>query len=321
MKETIINHIYQCKENSEKLIDGIDFIICKICNFHAQNLGIHLKIIHNISSEYYITQYGGTTVSFNSNKKYSDNHFSYLTNAKKNDIDLTEYWGKVGKGISDAILSNNNERQRRTDMMIALNKIQQNDPSFKELVSKTATKTSARPEIQQQRSIQLKKWRDENPEDFYEKCVKAMITTFQSKPEKKLFEFVSSLDGFNFKKNQIIKSIIFTSSSHKRQMDIADKNKRIYIEFDGKVHFEPIFGNDVLIRNIIKDKEIERHISNHNWTLIRISYDQFIYTTKTTNKIKNDASYFMQKCLDQLVELLNNNEPGIYKIGEAYGKY
>lgn len=202
--------------------------------------------------------------------------------------------------------------------MIALNNKQQFDPEFQKIVSETAKKTSARPEIQAQRAEKLKNWRDNNPEDFFNKCIKKMIGSFQSKPEKKLFEFVSILNGFNFKKNQFINSSFISNKSHNKQMDMGDKIKRIYIEFDGILHFESRRGIELLKMTQQKDMEIECHITNHNWTLIRISYDQFKYSTKMINKIKQDSSYFRQECLDKLVEILNDEKPGIYKIGKAY---
>ncbi len=299
------------------MIEGIDFVICKICNFHAQNLGIHLKKIHNLD----VSNYDGLTVSQNSHTKYSENHFQYLKHAKENNVDLTQYWQSISYGVSKAILSNPAEIDRRSKMMHKLNDKQQYDPEFKSIISKTAIKTSARPEIQEARSKKLENWRKENPNDFYEKCIKKMINSFQSKPEKKLFEFVSLLKEFDFKRNQFIKSTNFSSLSKRRQIDIVDKNKRIYIEFDGKIHFISVFGDDVLLKNKIRDDEVEQHIYNHNWTLIRISHDQFKYATKMVNGIKQDNSYFKQECLYKLVMLLNENKPGIYKIGEAYGKY
>ena len=295
------------------MIEGKDYVICKICNFHSQNLGIHLKKIHNLSSKEYIKNYDGHILSINSNEKYKLNDNSkvlanYIENNKK------EFSLKVSEGI----LNSTESRKKHSDMMIELNNKQQSDPDFKKIVSETAKKTSVRPEIQEQRSVNLKKWRDENPEDFHNKCIKKMIGSFQSKPEKKLFEFVSILDGFSFKKNQFINSLLISNKSHNKQIDMGDKEKRIYIEFDGILHFEPRRGIDVLENIQQKDSEIDQHMINHNWTLIRISYDQFKYSTKMINKIKQDNSYFKQECLDKLVEILNNNKPGIYKIGNKY---
>ena len=88
--------------------------------------------------------------------------------------------------------------------------------------------------------------------------------------------------------------------------------------YDGKIHFLPLFNEIILQKNQIKDNEVDAHIKNHNWTLIRVSYDQFVYSTKIINKVKHDASYFKQECLDEIVRILNSNVPGIYKIGSTY---
>lgn len=297
-------------ENSSKLIVGKDFVICNICNFHAQNLGIHLKKTHKLD----VTDYNGLTVSENSHTKYSENHFSYLTDAKEKNIDLSSYKNKMSISVSNAILTNPKEIKRRSELMSEIN---QTD-LMKQKASETAIKTSARPEIIEQRTLQLKEWRKENPEDFYEKCVKPMINSFQSKPELKLFEFISLLDGFSFKRNQFVNSLLINNKSHNKQIDIGDKNKRIYIEFDGVLHFFPKFGEDHLINIKEKDSQLNQHIINHNWTLIRISYDQFVNKTNVVNKVKIDTSFFKKECLDEIIELLNANKHGVYKIGEAY---
>lgn len=219
--------------------------------------------------------------------------------------------------MSKSILDNPEEIVRRSELM---SKINQSDV-MRQKASETAKITSARPEIQEARSKQLKDWREKNPEVFYNKCIKKMITSWQSKPEKKLLLFLLSISGFNFKKNQFINSLLISNKSHNKQVDIGDKEKRIYIEFDGVIHFEPKYGEEKLISIQQRDQELDQHISNHNWTLIRISYDQFVYKTKQINKIKQDESYFKQECLDKITEILNSKNPGIYKIGEAYGKH
>lgn len=302
----MITHLILCVEEIKKQIENIDYVVCKICNFHSQSLGSHLTRIHKISKKEYIDKFNSKIICEKSHQKYSKNTFRYLTNAKENNIDLTEYWGKVSAGVKKAISDNPEEKVRRAEVMAKINK----SDLMKIKASEAAIKTSARPEILLQRTERLKKWRDNNPEDFHNKCVQKMINTFQSKPEKKLFEFICSIDGFDFKRNSFIKSMNFTSLTNRRQIDFFDKNKKIYIEFDGKVHFLPIFGEDVLLRNKIKDAEIDYYMKNNDGCIfIRVSYDQYV------------KSSFKQECLDKIVEIINNNKPGIYKIGDAYGKY
>lgn len=315
---------YECENKYKNLIENEDYIICKICNYHGQSLGGHIKKHHNISIKNYEKQYSCSVICNKSSNKYSSQNGingNYVNKSKEKGIDLTEYWKKVSDGVRGAILSNPDERQRRSEAMIKLNDKQQIDSNFQKIVSNTAKLTSARPDIIIARSEKLRKWREENPEDFHTKCISKMIGSFQSKPEKMLFEFVSSLENFIFKRNQFIKSENFSNMSKRRQIDMIDKDNRIYLEFDGIFHFKPKIGDDVLLYNKIKDMEVQNHIINNNWTLIRISYDQFKYSTKMVNKIKQDNSYFKQEALDKLVEILNSKVPGVYKIGEAYGQY
>lgn len=175
--------------------------------------------------------------------------------------------------------------------------------------SETAIKTSARKDIQEKRSAQLKKWRDENPDDFYNKCIKKMIETYNSKPEALLFKIVSEIDGYSFKRSQFMKSNTFISKTKRKQVDIADKSKRVYVEFDGKLHFKNTKFDQLEI-NKLKDKLLDEHIIKHRWILIRVSYDQFSYR-------KSDYG-FKKDCLDKVFEILNNPTPGVYKIGESY---
>src|SRR5208337_3741759 len=57
--ETIKTHLISCIEQNKNRICGKDYVVCKMCNFHAQNLSIHLKKIHSITSEEYVKNYQG----------------------------------------------------------------------------------------------------------------------------------------------------------------------------------------------------------------------------------------------------------------------
>lgn len=308
----------KCKSKYVNLILGEDYVICNICGYHAKSLGTHVYKIHSIELNVYKKQHQIICSKSAQNYSESSSENSWLSKAVAEGRDLTEYWSKVSAGVKKAINSNPDELKRRSELMTELNRKQQSNVGFQKIVSETAKKTSSRKDIQEARSQRLRKWRTDNPLAFYNKCVKKMITTFQSKPEKILYKYVASLDEFCFKRNGFLKSKYFTSKSKRRQVDIYDKNKRIYIEFDGKIHFVPIFNEIVLQSNQIKDNEVDEHIKKHNWTLIRVSYDQFIYSSKMINKVKHDASYFKQECLDEIVRILNSNVPGIYKIGAVY---
>ncbi len=306
---------YKCKKKYENLELGKDYVICSICGLHAKSLGIHISQIHNIDvKEYKKTNNIICENSSNTYKKSIEENGNWLQKAIEQGVDLTEYWSKVSKGVKESILSNPDEIKRRSELMATINKTDH----MKKKASETAKLTSARPDILEKRSEQLKKWRDDHREDFHNKCTIPMINSFQSKPEKILFNNLSKLENFNFKQNQFIKSKIFTSSSNKRQIDIIDIGNRVYVEFDGMVHFKPIYGEEMLLKTKIREKEVENVILSNNWTLIRVSYDQFVYSTKKINKIKQDASYFKPECLQKIAEILKENKPGVYKIGNAY---
>lgn len=308
----------KCNTKYSNLILGEDYVICSICGYHAKSLGTHITKIHNIELDLYKKEH--QIICSKSTKNYSESSSenSWLSKAIAEGKDLNEYWGKVSSGVKKSINSNPDELKRRSELMTELNKKQQSNVDFQKIVSETAKKTSARKDIQEARSERLKKWRTNNPLVFYNKCVKKMITTFQSKPEKMLHRYLLSIEGFSFKRNQFVHSKFISTKSCKKQIDIGDKNKRIYVEFDGILHFEPKFGDDSLKRIKQKDREVEQHIKNHNWILIRVSYDQFVYSTKIVNKVKYDTSHFKQECLDEIVRILNSNVPGIYKIGSTY---
>lgn len=313
--ETFNKCMIDCKNKYNNLVLGDDYVICKICGFHGQNIGIHISKMHNLSSEEYISKYNASTTSEKSHDKYSKNTFRYLTHAKKNGIDLTEYKNKMSKSVREAILNNQEERKRRAEVMSKVNK----SDVMRKKSSETAKKTSSRPEILKARSEVLARWRNNFPDKFQE-CVKHMLESWQSRPEKKLFQFVSTMPGFNFKKNQRVKSETFLSLTKEKQIDMADKEKRIYIEFDGIFHFKDVFNGKLAeVQN--KDNLLDQHIIKHGWTLIRVSYDQFLYRTKKIDNKKIDASYFKQECLDKIIEILNSGIPGVYKIGEAYEQH
>ena len=295
-------HIYRGEEN-------IDYVICMLCGLRSKSLGIHIKR-HGISVEYYHQEYGPTICS-NSRDLYSKINFengNWINRAKINGTDLSDYWQKVSKGVKLAINSNPKELKRRATMRAAINKT----PFMRKIASEAAKKTSARPEIQKQRTEQLKKWRDNNPKDFYEKCVSKLLNSWQSQPEKMLFNIVVNYNNYNFSRNQKIKSTTFTSKSKIKQIDIGDRSRRIYLEYDGPLHFLNKLGQYKYVHE--KDILLNECIENRKWVLIRVSYDQFSYKY---------GGLFSEKCMNQIFKILNDPKPGVYYIGKAYcnGKY
>ena len=162
----INEHYKDCVKEFSKKVEGVDYVSCKICNQKAQKLNAHLKSCHDMTGEEYSKRYSVPTICLNASTNYSlvaKNNGDWINRANEQGTDLTEYKKKIGKAVSEAILNNPEEIARRSAMMTVLNSKQQKTKEFKKIVSDTAKATSTRPEIQQQRSIRLKAWRDKDP--------------------------------------------------------------------------------------------------------------------------------------------------------------
>lgn len=231
---------------------------------------------------------------------------------------------RSGKKISQTIMANIDERNRRAKLLGNLNKTDK----FRKKASETAIKTSARKEIQESRSAALKQWRDENPDKFneiikkngdrltewtknhpeehYEKCVKPLLNNWKSKPEKCLLNFCKSI--VNDCRSYFLVNNIFTTKTKRRQIDVFSQSKSIIIEFDGPLHFENIFGDEDFKSKKCKDFEINS--LRDKYCIIRVSYDCYFYNIEN---FKNDI-------LDAIKELLLNPKNGLYLFGSKYGK-
>ncbi len=232
------------------------------------------------------------------NKKNGD----WISRANQDGKDLSEYRAKMGKAVSDSIMSNPEERQRRANLLGSLNK----RADFKRKSSETAKITSARADIQANRTRNLKKWREEDWLRFQETCTDKMLAVRISKPEKNLYELVKDYEGYEFKLSQTVKSETFPTKSKRRKVDMGDKKLRVYIEFDGPLHFEKKFEEQDLENIQLKDRLLDEHMERHGWTLIRISQDQW------------DGKRFKGECLNELFKCLDNPSPGVTKIGKSY---
>lgn len=180
---------------------------------------------------------------------------------------------------------------------------------LRKISSETAKKTSARPEILEARSMTLQKWRDENREDFYEKCTGKMLSTRHSKPELLLFQIVSDrFPNYEFKLNQSIRHDNFIMTKSKRkQIDIFSSKKCVIVEFDGIRHFEAKSGQEALLE-IQKKDSLMNSLYSSEYAIFRISQSCF----------KGDR--FRENVLNKLFELISNPVPGVYKLGEEYGQ-
>lgn len=231
---------------------------------------------------------------------------------------------KAGRKISKNILSNKEERARRSKCLGDLNKTD----LFRKKASETAVKTSARKDVQANRSAQLARWREknptvfrdimrknrkkilqwqrDNPEEHYKKCVIPLLSSWKSKPERSLLSYCKSLleDCRSF----FLIDESFSTKTKRRQIDIYSESRHIIIEFDGPLHFMPIFGVEDFESKKRKDKEI--NLLAHKYCIIRVSYDCY-YS-------KSDS--FKQEILDNIRDLLLNPRLGLFLFGSKYGE-
>lgn len=216
-------------------------------------------------------------------------------------------------------MNNTQERERRSKLMKKISELNNKNPEYHKILSDSAKKTSSRPDILAIRSNNLKKWRENNPEDFAKiveilKISAPKNPTWFSKPEKILFLLVNKIEGFNFKFNQVVKSNNFDWLSKRKQIDMADKNKNIYIEFDGPTHFN-CWGNEAKFAEVKRrDYLLNNYMIENQFMIIRISYDQFIDKRKK-------GGFFKPECVIKLIELLNTYTVGVFTIGDKYGQY
>ncbi len=299
-------HIRECWPNG---IEGIDYVECRLCKFAGLKITIHVKKEHNIERSEYEEKYGPLkcSKSLEKIKTAAKNNGDWINRKKEEGEDLSEYKSKMGVAVSQSIMSNSEERARRAELMGQLNK----RDDARERSSKAAKITSARPEILENRAKQLKNWRDENPEEFYENCLSKMISNEikMTNPEKILQDFLKIRNDYQFKWSQIIISETFTpNKTLRKQIDFGDHNKKIYVEFDGIRHFKCVQSKDEFERTQKMDVLLNEYIELNNCTLIRISYDQY----------KNLK--FKPECLERLNEILDNPVPGVHYIGTAYNK-
>lgn len=269
----------------------------------------HVKTKHDLTKIEYEENYGPVkcTATTQNYSRSGSHNGDWIRRKKAAGEDLTEYIKKMGEAVSRSIMNNPEERLRRAEMMSSVNRT----PEAREKSSRTAKITSARPDIIERRTATLRKWRNENWEDFYEKCVKRFSFSEyrMSNPELNLQNILESIEGYNFTWSQIVKSDAFENKSKRKQVDFGDKNLRVYVEFDGIHHFKCLKSREEFERNRRNDAVLDEHVEKHAWTLIRISYDQ--YDPKCTLSFK-------ESCLRRLYDILKDPTPGVHRIGDSY---
>ena len=301
-------HIADCWPGG---VEGVDYVECRLCKFVALKITQHVRTKHGLTKEEYEKLYGSVRCAVTANNYSAVNakNGDWIRRKKESGEDLTEYTKKMGVAVSHSIMSNPEERRRRARLMGSLNKT----PKARERSSTVAKLTSSRPEILERRTTALRNWRNENWEDFYEKCVKrfSFSEIRMSNPEVCLRSILENIQGYNFVWSQVIKSDTFENKSKRKQVDFGDKTLRVYVEFDGIHHFKCFKIREDFERTQRNDVALDDHIEKHGWTLIRISYDQYDPKSKFL---------FKESCLKMLYEILQNPTPGVHRIGLAYNQ-
>ena len=308
-KSGLNNHQKKCEVYLSQAAEGVDYIKCKICGFTGKSITAHVKRNHSLSKTEYEKKYG-PTVCDSTKITYSETakiNGDWINRAKERGEDLTEYFNSLGSKISEGIMKSDSAREARRQTLSRLNATKE----FRERSSETAKKTSSRKDIQDKRSEQLAKWRENNPEDFYEKCTSVMHKSWHSKPEMKLFEIINKKFPDLFKRNQQLKRKKFiTTKSNKRQIDIMSLENKIVIEFDGIHHFKSVFKENKNFKNTIKrDQELNCVLVEEGWTVIRVSYDEYDY---------KENGKFNQETLDKIFDIVTNDKRGLWLFGKSY---
>lgn len=280
---------------------GVDYVECALCKFAGCKITQHVESQHGLSKVKYVELYGMTISRVSSEKYGSTDNCNWIQRKKDEGHDLAEYRQKMSTSVSKAILSSPEERQRRSVMLGSLNKRQ----DFRDRSSAAAKITSSRPEIISKRTENLRNWRLENPEKFQE-ILSKFVNCSSSRPEKILLNICKEILGEDTEGQFQIKHPSIPNKSHRAKVDIANKPKRILVEFDGPFHFIPLRGDEVLKQSIERDLAVEKYALKHGYSLIRISHDMF-----DGKMFDNTVIDFLKDCVSKI---------GIFRLGQAYSE-
>lgn len=277
---------------------------CALCKFSGSNITRHVKISHGLTKEEYCERYGPTLAPA-SKKKYSASMKSrecWITKKKEVGEDLSAYREKMSRSVSRAIMSNDKERERRARLLGELNKRQ----DFRDRSSKVAKVTSSREDILAARTAQLARWRENNPEKFQETITKRLEKK-TSKPERLLYELCKNTLGSSTTKQLQIQHPEIPTKTKRARVDIAHREKKILVEFDGPFHFKPIAGQEHLEHRRMRDLAVEKYAVERGYLLIRVSYD-------TYNK-----GQFTDEAKRAIIEALQSDtRSAVVRIGEMF---
>lgn len=263
--------------------------------------------------------YASTTISHHLRKEHKEREDEWKL-LKPDEITSAIYREKMGKSVSAAIMNNEDERKRRGNLLGSLNKTK----LFKDKASETARITSARKDIQENRSRQLKNWRDNNPEDFRQLCTNKMLSSHKfwkkTKPEVFLASWLDDKyhDMFEYGKMLRSKEFLDCGKSDRKQVDFRSKDRTIFIEIDGPFHFEKFNGKETsseqietaIKRTKKRDEILEGIFEVKNKILIRIGYGSW----------NNNSGKIDDEVLEKTAKIINEKFAGVFKLGDIYGK-
>lgn len=293
-------------------IEGIDYVKCGLCTFVGARIMRHVEDHHALKRSLYEAEYGSATAVATRERYSACNKVGgdWINRAKAAGQDITGWKQKMATSVRTAIMSNPDERKRRSELAkMTIGTIARSSEGRKRS-SDAAKITSARPEIQKARAGKLRAWRESHQDDFYTKCVANEKRNWKSKPEAQLFAFLSTeFPQFEFKQNQQLMASCFTNKTRRRQIDVMSRSRRIIVEFDGALHFRNIAKWNQLDAVIARDEELNAVAISHGYIVIRIGYDQ---AAKSSGEL-TDA------CKRMIRNVLATATPGsIHKIGEVY---
>lgn len=189
----------------------------------------------------------------------------------------------------------------RQEIRVQTCKDLEHTPEMRKKYSETAKITSARLDIQQQRAVALKKWREDNPEAFSAIRSKAHASPKLSKMEMWLEPHLIPL-GF-------VRNTQLRCGEERKQIDFIHREKQIIIEVDGPWHFLPIQTEDYLKAVQARDQLLNQEIMNRSWRLIRLSMQCF----------KGSSGKLISPELNQLIATINDGSwTGIRCYGSLY---
>jgi len=279
-------------------------VTCGVCQQKGYSLKSHVKRVHGLEKEEYERLHGPAVCQATKQRYSSTANYDWINRAKDVGQDLSDWKQKLSTSISSGVMASDSAREARRQNLTRLNKTDE----FRAKSSETASRTSARPDVQQARAQNLAKWRRNHPDVFMTRCFQRMLSFKTSRPEKVLYWEVSRLFPGVFKHNQLIvrRGKFVTTKSGTRQVDIYAKDRKIIIEFDGPYHFKPIRGDDFLETVRKKDDELNSVMIAEGALVIRVAYDQY-----KKAKINEDA-------LAQIERLVSSDSRGLHLIGSLY---